>query len=139
MGFEPTIFGSGNRRLVHLATGTTSCGIIGGFKVVYIPMKIVWQRPTVLVCSNCAGIAQLGERQTEALKVAGSIPAAGKFFMYAYFILFLFFIFFFKFIYVFCFYFYFICYCCLVCFRGSVIVAPLSISRHLGRVVKAID
>ena len=23
MGFEPTIFGSGNRRLVHLATGTS--------------------------------------------------------------------------------------------------------------------
>ena len=26
MGLEPTIFGSGNRRLVHLATGTTSSG-----------------------------------------------------------------------------------------------------------------
>ena len=24
MGFEPTIFGSGNRRLVHLATGTAN-------------------------------------------------------------------------------------------------------------------
>ena len=26
MGLEPTIFGSGNRRLIHLATGTTSSG-----------------------------------------------------------------------------------------------------------------
>ena len=31
MGFEPTIFGSGNRRLVHLATGTPSQARDPGF------------------------------------------------------------------------------------------------------------
>ena len=74
MGFEPTIFGSGNRRLVHLATGTPSQARDPGFtniaesrfKHVRFPRQ-----------SRQADIAQLGERQTEDLKVAGSIPAVG--------------------------------------------------------------
>ena len=79
MGFEPTIFGSGNRRLVHLATGTPSQARDPGFtniaesrfKHVRFPRQ-----------SRQADIAQLGERQTEDLKVPGSIPGRGTFFIF---------------------------------------------------------
>ena len=78
MGLEPTIFGSGNRRLVHLATGTLSSQSIVGFQVF---TRRRHERGRLLrTVAAIAGIAQLGERQTEDLKVAGSIPAAGNLF-----------------------------------------------------------
>ena len=88
MGFEPTIFGSGNRRLVHLATGTLSSQSIVGFQVF---TRRRHERGRLLrTVGAFAGIAQLGERQTEDLKVAGSIPAAGINFFDYYFYLFYF-------------------------------------------------
>ena len=57
-----------------------------------------------------AGIAQLGERQTEDLKVAGSIPAVGNIFFPS---------------------------SAAVC--RAAVVAGCGADRQLGRVVKAID
>ena len=57
-----------------------------------------------------AGIAQLGERQTEDLKVAGSIPAVGNIF-----------------------------FCFVSVARRAAEVSGCGADRQLGRVVKAID
>ena len=39
-----------------------------------VPSKYMFLIPRIIICSSLAEIAQLGERQTEDLKVPGSMP-----------------------------------------------------------------